>query len=299
MYDLISVKDLSREFIEELFLLADKYNKKKHAGGFEDKVVAGAFFEPSTRTTLSFETAAKLLGAEYIGFRSWEGTSLAKGETLADTIRMLDNYADCIVIRHPNDGAARFAAEIAQKPVVNAGDGKNEHPTQSVQDLYTIRSSFGKIDGLTYGFIGDLHYARAVNSLLLALNMYKPKKVYFISPESLTVRGEVLRDLKYKYEATTEPHKIIDEIDVLYITRIQKERFTDPYEYKKVEASYKVDLALTEKMKDSAIIMHPLPRVNETDRNIDGTKRAKYFIQASFGVPVRMAILSRILGGRK
>ena len=299
MHDLISIKDLNRELIEELFLLADKYNKNRHAGGFEDKVVAGAFFEPSTRTALSFETAAKMLGAEYIGFRSWEGTSLAKGENLADTIRMLDNYADCIVMRHPNDGAARFAAEIAEKPVVNAGDGKNEHPTQSVQDLYTIRNSFGKIDGLTYGFVGDLHYARAVNSLLLALNMFKPKKVYFISPESLTVRGEVLRTLNYKYEALADPNKVIDEIDVMYITRIQKERFTDPYEYKKVEASYRVDLALAEKMKSSAIIMHPLPRINETDRGIDRTKHAKYFAQASFGVPVRMAVLSKILGGKR
>lgn len=298
MDDLISVRDLERRDFEEIHAIADLYasgSRKNNLHG----TVALAFFEPSTRTATSFETAAKLLGMNVVGFRSEEGTSVSKGETLGDTVRMLDGYSDCIVMRHRFDGAAKFASEIARHPIINAGDGKNEHPTQAILDLYTIRRVFGGIDGLTVGVLGDLRYSRTVNSLLLALNKFKPKKVYLISPPQLTLRKEIDDELEYSREVTEDLVSIIQEIDVLYVTRIQKERFPDEYEYEKVKGSYKVDHRVVSKMRKRSIILHPLPRVDEIDRAIDSSPKAKYFYQASLGVPVRMAIFERILGERK
>ncbi|BAB66551.1 aspartate carbamoyltransferase [Sulfurisphaera tokodaii] len=297
MKDIISVYDFSKSDFDELFELADKLrNMSTYPKILKEKTVALAFFEPSTRTYLSFNKAAINLGASTIGFSGEEGTSIAKGENLADTIRMLNNYADMIVIRHKFDGAAKFASEISEIPVINAGDGKHEHPTQTVIDFYTIYRNFKNIDGLTFGLMGDLRYARVVNSFLRALTRFKPKKVYLISPPQLSARKEILEELNYPYREVIDYNEVIEEIDVLYVTRIQKERFPDESEYEKVKESYVVDMNLVSKMKKDAIILHALPRVNEISREVDKTPQAKYFEQASYAVPVRMAIFHKIVG---
>ncbi|ARM76279.1 aspartate carbamoyltransferase [Acidianus manzaensis] len=295
MRDIISALDLSREDFLSLFHLSDEILKGKKIE-VKDKIISVAFFEPSTRTALSFTTAGEKLGAKIIGFSSTEGTSVAKGENLADTIRMLENYSDCIIIRHKFDGAAKFASEISDKPIINAGDGKHEHPTQTLIDLYTVYKTFGEIDNLTFGILGDLRYARTVNSLLRGLTRFKPKIVYLISPPTLSARKEILKDLNYEIKELNNPYDIISDLDVLYITRIQKERFADEMEYEKVKESYKIDENLVNKMKKESIILHPLPRVNEIDRKIDSTPQAKYFYQASLAVPIRMALLYSVLG---
>ena len=284
--------------MEEIFEDTDRRLKQPPTRELEGKIIALAFFEPSTRTYLSFETAAKRLGADVIGFSSTEGTSVSKGENLADTIRMLENYADVIVMRHKYDGAAKFASRVTKKPIINAGDGKHEHPTQTLIDLYTIRRHFGTPEGLVYGLLGDLKYARVVNSLLRGLKLFKPKMVYLISPELLRVRREILEELNYPYREVADPFDVIGEVDVLYVTRIQKERFVDEQDYEKVRESYKVDLRLVNQMKRDSIILHALPRVNEIDRRVDKDPRAKYFEQASYGVPVRMSVLVKYGGER-
>jgi len=294
--NIISSYDLTRDEIEEIFQLASKFIKEQKGDSLKGKTVALAFFEPSTRTYLSFNKAVINLGGNVIGFSGAEGTSVAKGENFADTIRMLDNYSDAIVIRHKFDGAAKFASEITNKPVINAGDGKHEHPTQTLIDLFTVFRHFEKIDGLTYGLLGDLKYARTVNSFLRMLTRFRPKSVYLISPPQLRPRNEFLEELNYPYKITSNIYDVIEDIDVLYITRIQKERFLDELEYEKIKESYVVDLNLVSKMKKDSIILHPLPRVNEVDRRVDKTPQAKYFEQASYGVPVRMALLTKILG---
>jgi aspartate carbamoyltransferase catalytic subunit len=295
--DIISSLDFSKEDFLTIFSLADEIEKGKRLKLQEEKVVATAFFEPSTRTHLSFTTAALRLGAKTIGFSSTEGISEAKGENFADTIRMLENYSDCIIIRHKFDGAAKFASEITNKPIINAGDGKHEHPTQTLIDIYTVYKSFGSPDNLTYGILGDLKYARTVNSLLRGLTRFKPRFVYLISPEPLKARKEILSELNYPYKEIDSPSEVISEIDVLYVTRIQKERFPDEMEYEKVKESYTVDENLVNQMKKDSIILHPLPRVNEIDRRIDSKPQAKYFYQASLGVPIRMSLLYKILSG--
>ena len=296
MRNLISSYDLTRTDFEKIFELAEKFQKERNIELLKNKTVALAFFEPSTRTYLSFNKAAINLGASVIGFSSPEGISIAKGENLADTIRMLNNYSDIIIIRHKFDGAAKFAAEISEVPIINAGDGKHEHPTQSVIDLYTVYKNFETIDGLTYGLIGDLKYARVVNSLLRALTRFKPKFVYLISPPQLSARRETLDELNYPYKEVTDYSEVISEIDVLYVTRIQKERFLDESEYEKVKESYIISKTFVSKMKEKSIILHALPRVNEINREVDKMPQAKYFEQASYAVPIRMAILTKILG---
>lgn len=298
MRDIISALDFSRDDFLNLFSLTDEILKGKRVE-IRDRVVANAFFEPSTRTALSFATAAQKLGAKVIGFSGTEAISEAKGENFADTIRMLENYSDCIVIRHKFDGAAKFAAEISTKPIINAGDGKHEHPTQTLIDLYTVYKIFGEVDNLTFGLLGDLKYARTINSLLRGLTRFRPKIVYLISPQTLRARKEILKDVNYEIKELDNPYDVISEIDVLYVTRIQKERFPDEIEYQKVKESYKVDENLVNQMKKEAIILHPLPRVNEIDRKIDKKPQAKYFYQASLGVPVRMALLYSLLGDQK
>ncbi|QIW24360.1 aspartate carbamoyltransferase [Sulfolobus sp. S-194] len=297
MKDIISVYDFSKNDFDELFELTDKLrNMSSPPKILKEKTVALAFFEPSTRTYLSFNKAAINLGASTLGFSGEEGTSIAKGENLADTIRMLNNYADVIVIRHKFDGAAKFASEISEIPVINAGDGKHEHPTQAVIDLYTIYRNFKNIDSLTFGLMGDLKYARVVNSFLRALTRFKPKKVYLISPPQLSARKEILEELNYPYREVIDYNEVIEEVDVLYVTRIQKERFPDESEYEKVKESYVVDMNLVSRMRKDAIILHALPRVNEISREVDKTPQAKYFEQASYAVPVRMAIFHKIIG---
>lgn len=295
MRDIISSLDFTRDDFFNLFSLADEILKGRKLE-VKDKVIATAFFEPSTRTALSFATAAQKIGAKVIGFSGTEAISEAKGENFADTIRMLENYSDCIVVRHKFDGAAKFAAEISSKPIINAGDGKHEHPTQTLIDLFTVYKVFGQVDNLTFGLLGDLKYARTVNSLLRGLTRFKPKIVYLISPPALKARKEILKDINYEIREFENPYDIISKVDVLYVTRIQKERFPDEMEYEKVRESYKVDENLVNQMKKDAIILHPLPRVNEIDRRIDKRPQAKYFYQASLGVPIRMALLYTILG---
>ncbi|MGC8994170.1 MAG: aspartate carbamoyltransferase [Pyrobaculum sp.] len=299
--DVVSARDFDRRDLEELFETA-KYMEKYARSRVEflkGKVMAVAFFEPSTRTRLSFETAMKRLGGEVVGFWGAEGTSVEKGETLADTVRMLDAYSDLIVIRHRYEGAAKLAAEVAENPVVNGGDGASNHPTQAMLDLYTIWREFGYIDGLNIGVVGDLRHARTVNSLLEALANFNVK-VFLISPEYLRPRSETVdyirsRGLRHSFHTSLE--EVLRELDVLYVVRIQKERFLDPLEYERVRGSYRISLDMLKNAKRHLAILHPLPRVDEIDHKVDSTPHAKYFKQAALGVPLRMALIYLILMG--
>jgi aspartate carbamoyltransferase (EC 2.1.3.2) len=302
--DVVDVRDFSREELEELFEVADLMDKELAQGSvrkrLEGKVIALAFFEPSTRTRMSFESAAKRLGAETIGFTSEEAISVSKGESFVDTIRMLDSYSDLIVIRHRYEGAALLAAEVASAPVINGGDGRQHHPTQAMLDLYTVRRIFGTIDGLSYLVLGDLKYARTVASLLRALAKFRPEAVMLSSPPELRLRDELKRELE---EAGLKLEEVpleegLRRADVIYVTRIQKERFPDPQEYEKVRGSYRITRRLLESLaKKGAKVLHPLPRVDELAPDVDSTDFQAYFIQARLGVPLRMALLSLVLGG--
>ncbi len=303
--DIISIKDFSKEEIEYILEYAKHLipyaSAEKHTIQLQQKILATLFFEPSTRTRLSFECAMHRLGGNVIGFADPSGTSLKKGESLADTVRMADSYSDVIVIRHPQEGAARLAAEFSDVPVLNAGDGAGQHPTQCLLDLFTILTEKKKIKGNNIVLLGDLKYGRTVHSLAYALAMFKAD-LTFVSPESLKMPKEVINECKefgVEPVSTTNLEKAVRDADVLYATRIQKERFPDAEEYNRVVGSYKVDTLLLEQAKEDLIVMHPLPRVVEIDPKVDATKHAKYFIQAFNGVPVRMALLSLILEGKK
>jgi aspartate carbamoyltransferase catalytic subunit len=253
------------------------------------------FFEASTRTRLSFETAMKRLGGDCIGFTGSDGSSIIKGETIADTSKMFESYSDAILIRHPIEGVAKFISDIVDVPVVNAGDGAGQHPTQTLLDLYTMRKEFDKIKNLNIALIGDLKYGRTVHSLSYALGIFGAK-MHFISPNELKMPDDVLHDLKRKkisYHESDDLRDVIDELDILYVTRIQKERFPDIEEYERIKGAYSIDKHLVEG-KD-LIVMHPLPRIDEINHDVDNTKYNKYFKQAFNGVPVRMAILKNII----
>jgi len=257
------------------------------------------FFEPSTRTRLSFQSAMYRLGGKVISLVSPSTSSIAKGENLADTIRMIESYSDIIVIRHRIEGAAKLAAEVSSKPIINAGDGTHHHPTQAMIDLYTIKKYRGYIDGLNIGVLGDLKYGRAANSFIYGLTLFKPDKIYLISPKSLRPRERVLKFLDkigINYDMYDDVKKVIKNIDVLYVTRIQKERFPHPAEYEAVKGSYRIDLKILDNVKKNLMIMHPLPRIDEISLDVDNTPYAYYFKQAALGVPVRMALISLILG---
>lgn len=264
------------------------------------KILATLFFEPSTRTRLSFEAAMHKLGGSTIGFAEAEIASVRKGENLADTVRTVENYADVIAIRHPLEGAARLAAEFAKVPIINGGSGAEEHPTQALLDLYTIMKEKGEIDGLKIALVGDLRYGRTVHSLAYALSYYDVE-LYLVSPESLKMRREVLEEIRGKIPVNeeTDIRKVVPHLDVLYVTRIQKERFPDPAEYIKVKGSYKIDLETLSKAKKDLIVMHPLPRVDEIASEVDGTPHARYFQQVWNGIVTRMALLALILGAVK
>jgi len=300
--DVLSILDFNREDLETLFKVADdiKANPFKYSEELKGAVLATAFFEPSTRTRLSFQTAILRLGGSYIDLGEIERSSIAKGENIADTVKMLDSYVDIIVIRHRIEGTAKFAAEIAESPVINAGDGRKHHPTQAMIDLYSIHTFKGGIDGLNVAVMGDLKYGRAATSLILGLTLFKPKALYLISPPELRIRPEVmeyLKQAKVNFIETSKLEDCISELDVLYVTRIQKERFPDPAEYEKVRGSYRITLETLKEAKDDLIILHPLPKVGEIDLKVDKTKHAKYFEQATLGVPVRMALLKLITRG--
>jgi aspartate carbamoyltransferase catalytic subunit len=296
--DIISIRDFSKDEILYVLKTAARMEKRPNPSLLRGKVMASLFFEPSTRTRLSFESAMTRLGGEVIGFAEPDNTSLKKGETLWDTIKMAEKYADVIVMRHPVEGAARHAAEAASVPVINGGDGANQHPTQTMLDLYTIMKSKGKIDGLNIGFLGDLKYGRTVHSLAIALSHFRTN-LYFISPEALKMPDSYLEELDkkgIKYYEESDMLKAIGRLDVLYATRIQKERFPDPLEYKKYAGVYKLDKTIIPHVKSSLKIMHPLPRVDEINPELDSTPYALYFEQAGNGIPVRQALLSLVLG---
>lgn len=270
----------------------------KHTDILHKSILSTLFFEPSTRTRLSFESAMHRLGGNVIGFADPTATSLKKGECLADTIRMADGYSDAIVVRHPQEGSSRLAAEFADAPVLNAGDGAGQHPTQCLLDLFTILTEKKKISGNHVVLIGDLKYGRTVHSLAYALALFGAE-LTFVSPETLKMPMEVINECKefgIQLNSTAHLDRAIKDADVLYVTRIQRERFPDAEEYNRVVGSYKVDLELLKNAKQELIIMHPLPRVVEIDPAVDQTPHALYFKQAFNGVPVRMALLSLILG---
>ncbi len=303
--DVISVKDFSKKEINDILNYAKKmipYAKgEKHTNILKERILSSLFFEPSTRTRLSFESAMHRLGGSVIGFADPNATSQKKGESLADAIRMADSYSDAIVIRHPQEGAARLSAEFANSPVLNAGDGAGQHPTQCLLDLFTIVTEKKKIKENKIVLLGDLKYGRTVHSLAYALSLFGAE-LTFVSPQSLKMPKEVISECKefgVEPSSTTNLESAIKDADVLYVTRIQKERFPDAEEYNRVVGTYKVDNELLKHAKEDLIIMHPLPRVVEIDPQVDKTSHALYFKQAFNGVPVRMALLSLILGGKQ
>ena len=258
------------------------------------------FFEPSTRTRLSFSTAVQNLGGHDIGFSESSSTSTSKGESFIDTVRVVEKYCDLLVIRHPLSGAARLAAEVSQRPIINAGDGSNQHPTQTLLDLFTIREAFGKIDGLKIGFSGDLRYGRTVHSLAHALTHFDVEQ-YFISPEELAFPEDLKKDIvaKSPVKESSSLEEFLPELDVLYCTRIQKERFPDMAEYEKVKDAYVVTKSMLSRAHPKFKIMHPLPRVNEIAYDVDATPHALYFEQLANGLPVREALLNMLLNSNK
>nr|ABZ09920.1 putative aspartate/ornithine carbamoyltransferase, carbamoyl-P binding domain protein [uncultured marine crenarchaeote HF4000_APKG9M20]ABZ10006.1 putative aspartate/ornithine carbamoyltransferase, carbamoyl-P binding domain protein [uncultured marine crenarchaeote HF4000_APKG10D8] len=297
--NIISVRDLDKQKLELIFDATDKIidmSQDKRREIARGKTLGYLFFEPSTRTRLSFESAIALLGGTSIGIADAASSSIHKGETLGDTIKVISSYCDVLVLRHSLDGSSRFAAEISNKPVINAGSGTEEHPTQTIQDLYTIKKEKKKIDGLKIGIAGDLKYGRTVYSLLYGLRNYDVD-LHLISPESLRIRSDSTYDIKNElsYTESSNIDEYIEDLDVLYVTRIQKERFPDEEEYAKVKGSYVIGSDMVKKMKDDAIILHPLPRIDEISADVDNTKHAKYFEQVEYGKYTRAALLGLIL----
>jgi aspartate carbamoyltransferase catalytic subunit len=300
--DIVSIEDFSREEINYILKRSQAMEPLAANGSdmLKGKILASLFFEPSTRTRLSFEAAMLKLGGSTIGFADAEIASVRKGENLADTVRTVENYADIIALRHPLEGAAKLAAEFSKVPILNAGSGAEEHPTQALMDLYTVQKEKGRIDGLKIALVGDLRYGRTVHSLAYALSLYNIE-LYLISPESLRMRHEVIRAIKNKISIIENANleNVIPQIDVLYVTRIQKERFPDPAEYAKVKGIYKIDLKTLKNAKKDMIILHPLPRLDEIAAEVDSTPQARYFQQVWNGIVVRMALLALVLGGVK
>ena len=296
---IISIRDLSKDDLEKIYSKTNEIMEMKAEQRQEmarGKTLGYLFFEPSTRTTLSFQSAMALIGGTSFGIADATSSSIKKGESLADTVKIMSGYADVIVLRHSLDGASTFAAEISTKPVINAGSGTTEHPTQAILDLYTIKKELGKIDGKNIGIVGDLKYGRTVYSLLYGLSNYDVN-VHLISPESLKIRTDFTYNLKgnLSYTESEDLDEYIEDLDVLYVTRIQKERFPDEEEYLKVKGSYIIDQDVVNKMKKDAILLHPLPRLDEISTDVDFTKQARYFQQAEYGKFTRAAILSLLL----
>ncbi|MHA7733358.1 aspartate carbamoyltransferase [Nitrosopumilus sp. S6] len=297
--DIISIKDFEKDQLEKIFASTDKImqlNPSDRREICKGMTLAYLFYEPSTRTRLSFDSAMASIGGNSLGIADTNSSSTQKGESLADTVRIMSIYSDVLVLRHTLDGSSRFAAEVSDKPVINAGSGTEEHPTQAIQDLFTIKKEKKKIDGLKIGIVGDLKYGRTVYSLLYGLGNYDVD-VRLISPESLRIRSDSTYEIKQRldYTESTNIEEHIDDLDVLYVTRIQKERFPDEEEYLKVKGSYVVGLDLLKQMKDDSIILHPLPRIDEISTDIDKTKNAKYFEQAEYGKYTRAALLGLTL----
>lgn len=295
---LVSINDYTKEEYLKILDLAEEFEKKPKQDLLQKFVVATLFFEPSTRTRLSFESAASQLGAKVIGFSDANSSSVSKGETLKDTILTVANYSDIIVMRHPREGSARFASEVSRVPVINAGDGGNQHPTQCLLDLYSIRKTQGKLDGLNIAFVGDLKYGRTVHSLVMALCNFNTT-FHLVSPIELKLPSYVKMHIKnnnLNYFQYTELNDVMETADIIYMTRIQRERFSDPIEYEKVKNAYILSADMLTNCKPNMRVLHPLPRVNEITEDVDSTPQAYYFTQALNGVFVRQALLATILG---
>ncbi len=292
--DVISIRDFSRERIEDLLSQAQQIRPDSEL--LRGRVIASLFFEPSTRTQLSFATAMQRLGGQVIGFSGTEGSSLVKGESLQDTAKVVEKYADIIVIRHPLEGSARWVADTVSIPVINAGDGANQHPTQTLTDLFTIQKFQARLDDLKIGLVGDLKYGRTVHSLALSLTRFRQITLRLISPENLRMPPAITRELDGVVPYVETADLDLRELDVVYVTRIQKERFPDIEEYEKVKGAYVIDLNACEQLRRDAILLHPLPRVDEIAPEVDSLPQAKYFEQSENGVPVRMALLKLLLG---
>ena len=297
--NLISISDLSKEELLALLKRAQEFEKNPNQNILEGKVVGSLFFEHSTRTRLSFETAVNRLGGRVIGFSDASTSSQSKGETLKDTIMMVANYADLIVMRHPLEGAARYASEISKVPIVNAGDGSNQHPTQTMLDLYTIYQTQGTLENLTITMVGDLKYGRTVHSLLEAMHFFNPR-FKFVACNELRMPDQYKKyceKLGIEYEETTDfNEEIINQTDILYMTRVQRERFSDLMEYERVKNVYTLTASMLKGCKPNLRVLHPLPRVTEIAQDVDDTPQAYYFEQALNGLYTREAIICRALG---
>lgn len=297
--NLIQPEDFSVEEIDAVLNLGMdiKENPARFINVCEGKILATLFYEPSTRTRLSFEAAMNRLGGRVIGFSDPNASSVSKGESLSDTMRTVSNYADVIAMRHPVSGAAKEAAESCLVPFINAGDGKNQHPTQTLTDLLTIKSLKGKLDGYTIGMCGDLKYGRTVHSLAKAMSRYTGIKFVFIAPDELKIPDYVKQSIgDTEYIETNSLDEAIGDLDILYMTRVQKERFDDPTEYERLKNTYVLDMEKMNHAKEDMLVLHPLPRVNEIAVEVDSDPRAVYFEQAKYGMYVRMALIMKLLG---
>lgn len=294
---LISITDYTKEEYLQILDLAEKFEKQPVQKIADGKVVATLFFEPSTRTRLSFESAANKLGARIIGFSEATNSAIAKGESLSDTIRTVANYSDLIVMRHPIEGSARYASEVSKVPVINAGDGANQHPTQCLLDLYTIRQTQGTLDNLHIALVGDLKYGRTVHSLVEAMCKFNAT-FHLVSPDELKLPRAVkqhIKDHNLEYHQYNDMMEVMDKVDILYMTRIQRERFQDQLEYERVKNIFVLSNNMLENSKPNLRILHPLPRVNEISKDVDSNPKAYYFEQALNGVYVRQALIATIL----
>lgn len=297
--NLIQPEDFSVREIDEILNLAEDIMKNPSAYSrvCEGKLMATLFYEPSTRTRLSFEAAMKRLGGEIIGFSEPNSSSVAKGESLADTMRVVSGYVDIIVMRHPVAGAAAEAIKYTSVPFINAGDGGNQHPTQTLTDLLTIKSLKGTLNNHTIGLCGDLKHGRTVHSLVKAMTRYEDNRFVFISPEELEMPVYIKDKIKsYSYYETTQLEQSLRNLDLLYMTRVQRERFTDEEEYERLKDTYILDKEKMEHAKEDMLVLHPLPRVNEISTDVDDDERAVYFKQATYGMYVRMALIIKLLG---
>ncbi len=295
---LVSINDYSKEEQERILDLAQEFEQEPVQNILKDHVIASLFFEPSTRTRLSFESAVNRLGGKIVGFSEAGSTSVKKGESLRDTILTVANYSDLIVMRNPVEGSARFASEISSVPLINAGDGANQHPTQTLLDLYSIRKTQGTLDNLHIAMVGDLKYGRTIHSLVIALCNFNTT-FHLVSPVELKLPSSVKMHIKEKnlaYHQYTEMDEVIPQADVLYMTRIQRERFSDPLEYERIKNAYNLHYDMILHTKENFKVLHPLPRVNEININVDKSPKAYYFEQALNGVFVRQALIASILG---
>ena len=291
---LVSITDYSKEDYQKILDTAAEFEKNSYQNLLNGSVIATLFFEPSTRTRLSFESAINRLGGRVIGFTDSSTSSVTKGETLYDTIRVVSNYCELIVMRHPMEGSARYASEITSRPIINAGDGANQHPTQTLLDLYSVRKTQGKLENLNLFMVGDLKYGRTVHSLLMAMSEFNAT-FYFIAPDELRMPEEYkmyLNQMGLKYYESKDLNDAINDADIIYMTRVQKERFSDPIEYERTKNAYVLKNAMLEGTRPNMRILHPLPRVNEIHVDVDANPKAYYFDQTENGVYVRQAIIS-------